>query len=32
VKRTLLAPDGRRVVGFKGRHWALVDSIQLMVL
>jgi hypothetical protein len=32
VKRTLLAPDGRQVVGFKGRHWALVDSIQLMVL
>jgi len=32
LKRTLQAPVGRRVVGFKGRHWQLVDSIQLMVL
>lgn len=31
VQKALHAPDGRRVVGFKGRHWALVDSIQLMV-
>jgi hypothetical protein len=31
VKKTLWAPQGRIVVGFKGRHWALVDSIQLMV-
>jgi Jacalin-like lectin domain len=31
LQKTLHAPDGRRVVGFKGRHWALVDSIQLMV-
>jgi len=32
VKKTLMAPADRKVVGFKGRHWALVDSIQLMVL
>jgi hypothetical protein len=31
VKKKLMAPDDRSVVGFKGRHWALVDSIQLMV-
>jgi len=31
VKRTLQAPAGRAVRGFKGRHWELVDSIQLMV-
>ena len=31
VNRTLLGPPGRKIVGFKGRHWALVDSIQLMV-
>lgn len=31
VKKKLTAPPGRSVVGFKGRHWALVDSIQLMV-
>ena len=32
LKKTLMAPPGRVVVGFKGRHWALVDSIQLIVL
>lgn len=32
IKKTLMAPDDRKVAGFKGRHWALVDSIQLMVL
>jgi hypothetical protein len=31
VSRTLLSPSGRKVVGFKGRHWALIDSIQLMI-
>ncbi len=31
VKRTLSAPPGRIVVGFKGRHWELIDSIQLLV-
>jgi hypothetical protein len=31
VTKTLRAPEGRAVAGFKGRHWALVDSIQLMV-
>ena len=31
LQKILRAPDGRRVVGFKGRHWALVDSIQLMI-
>jgi hypothetical protein len=31
LKRALLSPVGRKVVGFKGRHWALVDSIQLMI-
>jgi hypothetical protein len=32
LKKRLMAPSGRVVVGFKGRHWELVDSIQLMVL
>jgi hypothetical protein len=32
VKKTLMAPEKRKVVGFKGRHWELVDSIQLVVL
>jgi hypothetical protein len=32
LKKTLMAPPGRKVVGFKGRHWQLVDSIQLMIL
>jgi hypothetical protein len=32
LKKALMAPPGRAVVGFKGRHWQLVDSIQLMVL
>ena len=31
LKKTLIAPAGRSVVGFKGRHWQLVDCIQLMV-
>ena len=31
AKKSLYAPKGRKVVGFKGRHWALVDSLQLMV-
>ena len=31
LKKTLMAPPGRAVVGFKGRHWELVDSIQLMI-
>lgn len=32
LKKFLQAPPGRIVVGFKGRHWELVDSIQLMVV
>lgn len=32
LKKTIMAPPGRIVVGFNGRHWELVDSIQLMVL
>jgi hypothetical protein len=32
LKKTLQAPAGRSVAGFKGRHWQLVDSIQLMVV
>jgi hypothetical protein len=32
LKKSLSAPPGRRVAGFKGRHWELIDSIQLMVL
>jgi hypothetical protein len=32
LKKTLTAPAGRKVVGFKGRHWQLVDSVQLMIL
>jgi len=31
VKKTINAPPGAAVVGFKGRHWKLIDSIQLMV-
>lgn len=31
VKRNLQAPPGRPVVGFKGRHWDFVDSIQLII-
>jgi len=31
VTKTLRAPEGRTIAGFKGRHWALIDSIQLMV-
>jgi hypothetical protein len=31
VKKELRAPEGRIVVGFKGRHWAVVDSIRLLV-
>lgn len=32
LSKTIMAPAGRRIVGFRGRHWELVDSIQLMVL
>jgi len=32
LKKILQAPPGRIVAGFKGRHWELVDSIQLMVI
>jgi hypothetical protein len=32
LKKTIMGPPDRAVVGFKGRHWELVDSIQLMVL
>jgi hypothetical protein len=32
VKKTITPPDGRKIVGLRGRHWKLVDSIQLMVL
>jgi hypothetical protein len=32
LKKALMCPPDRRVVGFKGRHWNLVDSIQLMIL
>jgi hypothetical protein len=31
LKKTIMPPDGRKIVGFRGRHWELVDSIQLMV-
>lgn len=31
LKKSLTAPAGRKVAGFKGRHWQLVDSIQLMI-
>jgi hypothetical protein len=31
VKKRLNAPEGRIVTGFKGRHWELIDSIQLMI-
>ena len=31
VKKTLQAPPGRPVLGFKGRHWDFVDSIQLII-
>lgn len=31
LSKNLTAPAGRKVVGFKGRHWQLVDSIQLMI-
>lgn len=32
LKKILQAPPGHIVAGFKGRHWELVDSIQLMVI
>jgi hypothetical protein len=32
LKKVLKAPSGRIVAGFKGRHWELVDSIQLMIV
>jgi len=31
LKKELHAPPGRFVVGFEGRHWEFIDSIQLMV-
>ena len=31
LKKRLDAPPGRVVAGFKGRHWELIDSIQLMI-
>lgn len=31
VKKRLNAPSGRVVAGFKGRHWEIIDSIQLMI-
>jgi hypothetical protein len=31
LRKTLMAPPKRKVVGFRGRHWEVVDSIQLMV-
>src|SRR3954462_3131847 len=32
VKKLLQAPPGHIIAGFKGRHWELVDSIQLMIV
>jgi hypothetical protein len=32
LKKTITRPEGRKIVGVRGRHWELVDSIQLMVL
>lgn len=32
LKKTIMGPPGRRVAGFRGRHWELVDSIQLMIV
>jgi len=32
LRKSLFAPPGRRVTGFKGRHWELIDSIQLMIV
>jgi hypothetical protein len=32
LKKILQAPSGSIVAGFKGRHWELVDSIQLMII
>ena len=32
LTRTLFSPPGNKLVGFKGRHWELVDSIQLMIV
>jgi hypothetical protein len=32
VRKTLQAPPGHIVAGFKGRHWELLDSIQLMIV
>jgi len=31
VHKVLLAPSGRAVAGFAGRHWEFVDSIQLLI-
>jgi hypothetical protein len=32
LRKKLQAPPGKSVVGFKGRHWQLVDSIQLVII
>ena len=32
IKKRLDAPAGRQVVGFRGRHWEFIDSIQLLVV
>jgi hypothetical protein len=32
LHKTIMAPPDHNIVGFRGRHWTLVDSIQLMVL
>ena len=32
LNKTIMVPAGRKVIGFSGRHWELVDSIQLMIL
>jgi Jacalin-like lectin domain len=31
LKKSLYAPPGHAIVGFKGRHWEFIDSIQLMI-
>ena len=31
VTKELRAPGGQQVLGFAGRHWELIDSIQLIV-
>ncbi len=31
LKKSVFAPPGKHIAGFKGRHWELIDSIQLMI-